>query len=439
MSKKNQRPVRAIAAHVILQVCDQGQSLTRALAAGQQQLANSGESALLQEMCYGSLRWFYRLDSILASLLKKPLKERDQDVFCLLIVGLYQLEFMQVPDHAVIKETVDAVLSLRKTWAKGLVNALLREYQRQSAKQSIDWQEDEEALYAHPAWMIKQFQEDWPQHYIDILEANNQRPPMALRVNHQQVRTEDYLAELRQAGLTAQQSDWVDSALILDQAVDVFALPGFAQGRVSVQDSAAQLAANLLQLEPGMRVLDACCAPGGKTMHILEQCADLKQVLALDVDEHRLQQVQENLDRAMLHADLQVGDAAKPDSWWDGEPFDRILIDAPCSASGVIRRHPDIKLLRTEQDLEALTILQARILAAIWPLLAPGGMLVYATCSVFVQENTLQLEAFLGAFDDAREISIDAEWGYRCKAGRQILPDQNGMDGFYYACLEKIK
>ena len=438
MSKKNNRPVRAVAAQVILQVIN-GHSLTRALASGQQQLSGSNESALLQEMCYGSLRWFYRLDAILSMLLKKPLKERDQDIFCLLVVGLYQLEFMQVPDHAVIKETVNAVLSMRKTWAKGLVNALLREYQRHASQLATEWQQDEEALYAHPAWVIERLKNDWPECYETILEANNQRPPMVLRVNQQQTSTMEYQQELEVAGIQAHPSETVDSALILEQAVDVFALPGFPQGKVSVQDSSAQLAATLMRLQPGQRVLDACCAPGGKTVHMLEVCPQLKHLVALDIDEQRLQQVQENLERAAQSAALLVGDAARPSAWWDGQLFDRILIDAPCSASGVIRRHPDIKLLRSEYDIETLTRRQAEILAAIWPLLAPGGMLVYATCSVFKQENAMQVKNFLDSHQDARENSIDAKWGRRCQHGRQILPDQQGMDGFYYACVEKIK
>jgi 16S rRNA (cytosine967-C5)-methyltransferase len=241
------------------------------------------------------------------------------------------------------------------------------------------------------------------------------------------------------AGIHALPSAYVDSALVLEQAIDVFALPGFAQGKVSVQDSSAQLAASLMQLQPGLRVLDACCAPGGKTVHMLETCPQLKQMVALDIDEQRLQQVQENLERAAVSAELLVGDAAQTSAWWDGQLFDRILIDAPCSASGVIRRHPDIKLLRTEDDIETMAKRQAEILAAVWPLLAPGGMLVYATCSVFKQENALQVKSFLDAHQDASEKIIDAEWGRRCQYGRQILPDQQGMDGFYYARLEKLK
>jgi 16S rRNA (cytosine967-C5)-methyltransferase len=436
---KKKLPVRAIAAQVLLQVSGRGQSLTRALSSGQQQLASAADSALLQEMCYGSLRWFYRLDVIASMLLNKPLKERDQDIFCLLLIGLYQLEFMHIPAHAVVKETVDAVLALRKQWAKGLVNALLREYQRNAARLRDDWQQDQEARYAHPAWIIERLEQDWPQHYQQILDANNQRPPMVLRVNLQQTTTAQYRQQLAERGIQASPSAFIDSALILEQAINVHDLPGFTQGMVSVQDAAAQLAAKLMQIQPGMRVLDACCAPGGKTLHMLQSCPQLQQMVALDIDADRLVQVQENLDRAAATAELLVGDAAAPDSWWDGRAFERILVDAPCSGSGVIRRHPDIKLLRKPADIESLVSRQADILAAVWPLLAPGGMLVYSTCSVFRQENEQQISSFLSANNDVRELRIDAEWGIQCQAGRQIVPDIQGTDGFYYACLEKLK
>ena len=436
MSKKNSRPVRAMAAHVLLQVSEQGQSLNKTLQAAQQQLANSSEGALLQEMCYGSLRWFYRLDAVVALLLNKPLKERDHDIFCLLLVGLYQLEFMSIPPHAVIKETVNAVLAMRKSWAKGLVNALLREYQRNAVQLNSELEEDEEARYAHPLWMIERMKQDWPQYYHGLLDANNERPPMVLRVNKQHSDVDTYQQKLQQQGIQAQRSPHVESALILDQAKNVFDLPGFSSGEVSVQDSSAQIAATLMHLSAGQRVLDACSAPGGKTVHMLETCPSIN-MQALDIDQDRLVQVQENLERAKLSAVLLVGDAADPSGWWDGQVFDRMLIDAPCSGSGVIRRHPDIKLLRSSSDIDELVKRQAAILEALWPLLAPGGMLVYSTCSVFRQENEFQIQTFLSHHDDALELVIEEQWGYPCESGRQILPDQQGMDGFFYACIKK--
>lgn len=439
MAKNKTKPVRAIAAGVVYQVSVQGQSLGRALTQAQQQLSRPAEGALLQEMSYGTLRWFYQLDAIVANLLSKPLKERDQDIFCLLLVGLYQLQYMHVPAHAVIKETVNAVLSMKKSWAKGLVNALLREFQRSSDKIMNNWQDDAEAEYAHPQWMIDQLKEDWPGQWQQILQANNQRPPMTLRVNQQQASVCEYLDELVAAGIKAIPHALNPDAIVLEQSVSVFDLPGFRQGKVSVQDASAQLAAPLLQVQAGMRVLDACAAPGGKTCHILELTAGIEELVALDVDKQRLLQVQENLDRIGLKARLQTGDASMPADWWDGKPFDRILLDVPCSGTGVIRRHPDIKLLRTAEDIDSLVKCQADILDAVWPLLATGGMLVYSTCSIFRQENELQVQYFLQRCSDAAEIKIDANWGEAGLAGRQILPGSHGMDGFFFARLKKTE
>ena len=438
MAKKNSYPVRVLAAQVVLQVSQQGQSLARVLPVAQSKLTNHSESALLQEMCYGSLRWYFQLDAYLEKLLKKPMKERDYNLFSLLIVGLYQLKYMNIPPHAVVKETVDAVQALHKSWAKGLVNALLREYQRRENQLTEESAADEEACYAHPQWMIERLRSNWPTHFQTILQANNQRPPMTLRVNLLQTTAIDYQQELRQVGIESTANVFMPSALQLEKPVNVNELPGFSDGRVSVQDAAAQIAATLMDLREGLTVLDACCAPGGKTMHLLETMPGIKMT-ALDIDEQRLQQVRENLLRADLNADLLAGDAAQPDSWWHGHPFDRILLDAPCSGSGVIRRHPDIKLLRREEDIPALAERQRAIINAIWPLLANGGMLVYVTCSVFKQEGEQQMMHFLQSHADARERSIEASWGHRCEVGRQILPDEQGMDGFYYACLEKNK
>jgi len=439
MAQNKSKPVRAIAASVVYQVSVQGQSLSRALTRGQQQLARPGEGALLQEMSYGTLRWFYQLDAIVANLLSKPLKERDQDVFCLLLVGLYQLQYMNLPAHAVIKETVNAVLSMKKSWAKGLVNALLREYQRTSSEIMDNWQDDSEAEYAHPQWMIDRLREDWPDQWQQILQANNERPPMVLRVNQYFMSASDYLAELVKVGVEAKRHAINPDAIVLGQSTGVFELPGFKQGKVSVQDASAQLAAPLLQVITGMRVLDACAAPGGKTCHILELTPDIEELVALDVDEKRLIQVQENLDRIGLKASLQTGDASMPNEWWDGKLFDRILLDVPCSGTGVIRRHPDIKLLRTPEDIDNLVNRQASILDAVWPLLAPGGMLVYSTCSIFKCENEQQVHGFLQRQSDAKEIVIDADWGEAGITGRQILPGGHGMDGFFFARLIKTE
>ncbi len=435
MPGKKNKPVRFIAAHVILQVVVRGQSLSSVLA--QQQRYSQSDSALLQEICYGTLRWFYRLDAVLSRLLERPMKERDQDIFCLIMVGLYQLEFMNTPPHAIVKETVDAVLLMNKPWAKGLVNAILRSYQRNADELTGHWQDDREAEFAHPEWLIEMLEQDWPDDYIQVLDANNRRPPMTLRINEQHTNAEQYRHELAKEGIHAHRHPFASSALVLEHAVSVQDLPGFLQGRVSVQDASAQLAAPLMGLEPGMRVLDACAAPGGKTMHILEYCPDLAEVVALDVDADRLTRVQENLDRLKQVASLVAGDASKPDAWWDGRQFDRILLDVPCSGTGVIRRHPDIKLLRTPEDIANLSERQAFILNAIWPLLAPGGMLVYSTCSVLKQENEQQVRSFIARQTDAAEQRIEAGWGSQGSCGRQVLSGADEMDGFFYACLQK--
>jgi 16S rRNA (cytosine967-C5)-methyltransferase len=285
--------------------------------------------------------------------------------------------------------------------------------------------------------LIKQVEQDWPEQALNILLENNRQPPMVLRVNLSKVSRERYLQLLTEQDITAQTVSFCPSAIILDKPVPVDLLPGFADGSVSVQDTAAQLAAGLLGVQPGHRVLDVCAAPGGKTAHILESQSQLKELVAVDIDESRMQRVSENLQRLKLQAKLVVGDAANPLSWWDGKPFDRILLDAPCSALGVIRRHPDIKLLRRAEDIGQLQALQKTILQAVWPLLAPGGVMVYATCSILKQENEQQVKAFLAEHSDAVELSIDADWGTAGACGRQILTGESAMDGFYYARISK--
>jgi 16S rRNA (cytosine967-C5)-methyltransferase len=427
---------RATAARIIDQVCRQGRSLSQALDGAR---LVPRDRPLVQEMCYGTLRTYPRLSLVVDSLLQKPLKAGDGDVRALLLLGLYQLTAMRVPAHAAVSETVAATNALKKPWARGLVNGVLRNFQRNSDTLLAQAESNEEGRWLHPAWLIGKIRKAWPDDWQVILSANNQRPPMSLRVNQAQNSVADYLGQLAAAGLEAHASAQVPGAIVLEQATDVENLPGFRQGRVSVQDEAAQLAASLLDLVPGQRVLDVCAAPGGKTGHILEGAA--VDLVAVDVDADRLQRVAENLRRLGYAAQLIAGDATRPADWWDGRPFDRILLDAPCSATGVIRRHPDIKLLRRPEDIQTLVELQARILDAVWPLLKPGGMLLYATCSVLPAENAGQVDAFLARRADAVVREIAAAWGRPAGAGRQILPgvatNGEGMDGFYYACLEK--
>jgi len=430
---------RASAARVLAQVVADGRSLAEALPAGLLLVTGTQQRALVQELSYGTLRWYYRLEAMLGQLLARPLKQRDTDIRCLLLAGLYQLDQLAIPAHAAVHETVQATRALNKHWAKGLVNAVLRSYLRKTGELVQCIEADETAKYAHPAWLIGRLGADWPQHRDAVLAANNARPPFSLRVNGQRLTRAEYLGILAEQSLVAVPLANTSHGLILERPLPVEELPGFAQGVVSVQDGAAQLAAGLLRLAPGQRVLDACAAPGGKTAHILETEPELAALTALDIDARRLQRIRENLTRLGLQAQLLQGDAGEPQAWWDATHYDRILLDVPCSASGVIRRHPDIKLLRKPDDIDVLARQQAKLLNAMWPLLAPGGMLLYCTCSVLAAENSEQLEHFLGVQTDAVELPITAPWGRACRVGRQILPGEDDMDGFYFACLRKIK
>ncbi|MGB5407514.1 MAG: 16S rRNA (cytosine(967)-C(5))-methyltransferase RsmB [Thiogranum sp.] len=428
---------RKIAAQMVFHVLDQGESLNSLLAPQLAKLGDPRQRALAQELTFGTLRWCYRLEAVLNRLLKKPLKKKDRDVHALLLVGLYQLLFLEMPPHAAVSETVGVVRQLGKEWAAGLVNGVLRNAQRQYSAllESVDGAAS--ARWSHPDWWIKRLKQDWPQDWQHILEANNQRPPMVLRVNVSRTDRSAYLQQLKQAGIEAKPSPFPDTAIRLEKPVAVDNLPGFSDGLVSVQDGAAQLSASLLNLKSGQRVLDACAAPGGKTGHILESVPDLGAVVAIDSDERRLIKVGENLQRLRFNAELLAADAGDPESWWDGEPFDRILLDAPCSASGVVRRHPDIKSLRQAGDLHTLSQQQQRLLNALWPLLASGGILLYVTCSVFKQENSGAMRVFLDRHHDAAELPLQVQWGEALPVGCQMLPGEQGMDGFYFARLTK--
>jgi 16S rRNA (cytosine967-C5)-methyltransferase len=422
-----------IAARVLSRVLQDGQSLTAALDNVMPTIESVKDKAFVQALCYGVCRYYHRLDFILNELLDKPLK--DIDVKSLILIGLYQLRFMRVKPHAAVSETVAA--ARKKPWAKALVNAVLRNYLREQDR--IEQQADQEpsAAFSHPRWLIDKIQQDWPQQAPQLFLENNRQPPMVLRVNLARISREHYLNQLAERDISAVPVDFCPSALMLDNPVPVDLLPGFAQGLVSVQDAAAQLAAQLLDVQPGHRVLDVCAAPGGKAAHILESQPQLKALVAVDIDASRMQRVSDNLQRLKLEAGLLVGDAANPEAWWDGQPFERILLDAPCSALGVVRRHPDIKLLRRAEDIAQLQSLQKNILGATWPLLAPGGILLYATCSVLKQENEQQIDAFLAEHSDAAQLPIEAGWGSAREFGRQIFTGESAMDGFYYARITK--
>ncbi|WP_419737194.1 16S rRNA (cytosine(967)-C(5))-methyltransferase RsmB [Pseudomonas sp. COR18] len=396
------------------------------------------DRGLTQDLAFGAARWQPRLAALAARLLQKPFKAADTDVEALLLVGLYQLLYTRIPAHAAIGETVGCADKLKKPWAKGLLNAVLRRAQRESTELLAELERDPVVRTAHPRWLQKSLKAFWPEQWEAICAANNAHPPMILRVNRRHHSRDAYLRLLSDAAVAARPCDYSRDGIVLDEACDVRNLPGFAEGWISVQDEAAQLAADLLDLAPGQRVLDACCAPGGKTCHILEAQPQLAGVVAVDLEAKRLLRVRENLDRLGLEAELIAADGRDTASWWDGKPFQRILLDAPCSATGVIRRHPDIKLTRQADDIAALASLQGELLDAMWATLEVGGILLYATCSTLPTENTEVIEAFLARTSGARELDIPGSFGVRQPHGRQLLAQEGGHDGFYYAKLIKI-
>ncbi|PYG76004.1 MULTISPECIES: 16S rRNA (cytosine(967)-C(5))-methyltransferase RsmB [unclassified Pseudomonas] len=428
---------RLAAARALAAVLSGKASLNSSLPA-QLDKVDERDRGLTQDLAFGTARWQPRLDLLAAQLLQKPFKAADADVQALLLVGLYQLFYTRIPAHAAIGETVGCADKLKKPWAKGLLNAVLRRAQREGEELLASMERDPVVRTAHPRWLQKSLKAFWPEQWEAICAANNAHPPMILRVNRRHHSRDAYLALLTEAGVAASACQFSRDGIVLAEACDVRGLPGFAEGWVSVQDEAAQLSADLLELAPGQRVLDACCAPGGKTCHLLEAEAGLAHVVAIDLEAKRLTRVRENLDRLQLDAELIACDARDTASWWDGKPFQRILLDAPCSATGVIRRHPDIKLTRQADDIPALASLQGELLDALWPTLEVGGMLLYATCSSLPTENTEVIDAFLARTPGARELDLATEAGLRQPHGRQLLAQEGGHDGFYYAKLIKI-
>ncbi|MDF0751430.1 16S rRNA (cytosine(967)-C(5))-methyltransferase RsmB [Marinobacter sp. 71-i] len=425
------QPLRAIAARV-LQSIENGQSLSQCLPPALNDVADN-ERPQLQALCYGTCRWFHRLDAELQARLKKPLRKPDRMVHHLMLVALFQLRFSQQATYAVLNETVEACRTLDKPHLTGLVNGVLRAAEREGEPALPD----DSARYSHPHWMLEKLRHNWPDDWQAILDANNAQAPMTLRVNALRFSRDDYLQHLADAGIEASATRFAPHGIQLASPAPVDRLPWFADGAVSVQDEAAQLSTTLMDLAPGQRVLDACAAPGGKTCAILESCGGLSEVVALDESADRLPRVQENLERLDLVATLKQADAADIEQWWDQQPFDRILLDVPCSATGVIRRHPDIKLLRRESDIVPLASIQLGLLEAMWQVLAPGGRLVYATCSVFPQENHRIIRRFLKQQSDAALIQPNVPWGRDMETGRQMLPAPESHDGFFYAVLEK--
>lgn len=441
-TKKHVRTnARQMALLICQQVIQQGLSLSRQLEYHLSKLSSDRDRSFCSELSFGVCRYYYVLNAELKTLLKKPLKSRDSDVKTILLLGLYQVRFMRVENHAAVNETVKLLRSTKKPWAKGLVNGILRNYVRsldsQSTEKAVPLSPQEHGL-AYPGWIRKKIESDWGEFSNQIMVAGNQRAPMVLRVDISQISRAGYLKRLQHHSIRAAAHPLIEQAVLLDKPVSVDLLPGFDKALVSVQDAAAQIAATLLGCQPGMNVLDACAAPGGKTLHML-QATDSIHMTALDKDASRLQKISENLHRSGLTARVVCADATEPDGWFDGVPFDRILLDAPCSASGIIRRHPDIRLLRRPEDIAGLVMQQQQLLDSLWPLLKPGGRLLYTTCSIFKDENENQLSTFLRSQGDCVELQVNnVQWGLERPVGRQILPGFNDMDGFYYARLEKI-
>jgi 16S rRNA (cytosine967-C5)-methyltransferase len=439
--KSSTASARSLAAHAVARILREGVTLDAALkdalAAGNPQLAPS-----VRSLSYGAVRGYYRHEAILGRLLSTPVKSLDFLVRALLSVALYELEDERTPEYAVVDAAVQTAKATDAVRASGLINAVLRRYLRERKDLDADIARNPATRHASPVWLADRLRADWPVRWTQLLAAGDAQAPMWLRVNSQLTTTDDYLDKLRVAGIGARAESRVPLALALDAPCDVHDLPGFAEGLVSVQDLGAQCVAFPLGLAAGQRVLDACAAPGGKTALMAERQPGLAKLVAIDIDPKRLERVRENLTRGNLHAELVNGDAASPDAWWEGVPFDRILLDAPCSALGVIRRHPDIRLRKSPSDIDKLPELQTRLLQAAWKLLAPGGRLVYATCTVTRSENRDLIAAFLRGTADAALLPAEAwegwpNFGEADEVGRQILPGEAGADGFYYAALTK--
>lgn len=394
-------------------------------------LLKSDDPPLTKEICYGVTRYYFQLNSTLNDFVKK--KPAKTEIYVVLLTGIYQLKYLNKPDYAVVKESVDILIKLKMPWAKGLVNAVLRNVCRQ--KETVKKNLKLESTYNHPEWLINKIKKYYPSDWEKILAANDSHPPLTIRVNQQKISEEEYLAKLDSLNIKALKLPF--SGIKLETATQVQDIPGFTAGEVSVQDQAAQLCVSLLALQPGLSILDACSAPGGKLCHILEAESKLSKCVALEIDEKRIIKIKENLTRLGLTANVIQADATQS-SWWDGKPFDRILLDAPCSATGVIKRHPDIKILRTPNDVIEICKLQKKLLENLWPKLGKGGILVYVTCSILFEENEEQIKNFVTLHPDAQAEQFNPPWGIFTGHGYQILSSESNMDGFFYSKLRKI-
>jgi 16S rRNA (cytosine967-C5)-methyltransferase len=393
------------------------------------------DAAYARHLAYGVLRWLSALEWIAGELTDRPIKKREKDIKLLVLVGIFQIWKDETADHAAVHATAECARLLGKHWAVGLVNAVLRRFQREQ-KELLTRLGETREQHAHPAWLLDALKKDWPETWTEIVSQNNTQAALWLRHNPSKSDRQALLDNLQSKEFTVSSHSLAKDALSIAPAAAVQNIPGFADGEVSVQDPAAQLAATYVDPQPGERILDACAAPGGKTCHLLERQPDIN-LLALDRDTERLKLIRENLDRLGLNCKLKTADAGCPNDWWDGKPFDKILLDAPCSTTGVIRRHPEIKWLRDEKQVQNAIRAQKTLLSSLWPLLNAGGILVYATCSILKSENHEQIHGFLSDHADAEIVGPGDSPDKTSLPGRQIAPGEEGMDGFYYAIIRK--
>ncbi len=426
---------RALAARGLAEIALRGASLREVMERSAPKLADPRDRALLMALLSEGARWWLRFDAAIDGLLEKSLRHKDPAVHALLVLGLVQLEILQLQDYAAVAATVEAVRALKRPQLAGLVNAVLRRWQREREALLAKLDGKPQTRHAHPAWLASALQRDWPEQAEAVMTADNREPPLMLRVNRRRSERDVLIEQLQAAGYAATEHPWLVDALVLPHSADVTRMPGFEDGHFAVQDGAAQVAADLADLRDGLRVLDACAAPGGKACHLLER-ADI-DLTALEFDPARAERIRQNLMRLRLDTKVAIGDAGAPKGWWKGPPFDRILIDAPCSATGVLRRRPDVRLHRRESDIAAMQAQQRRILAALWPLLAPGGQLIYITCSVLRAENEDIVGELLAAKTDAHAVAFTLPVGQAAAVGWQILPGDGDLDGMYYAVLGK--
>lgn len=393
-------------------------------------------SSFTKALCFGVTRHYFRLATILEKLLTKPPKST---VVIILMMGLFELVYLGKPDYAVVNEYLKLVDTIKHSWAKGLVNAVLRRFCREKSALLASVENDPEFSYGLPLWLLTAIQTDWPDNWLSIAQAYDAHPPLTLRVNQQHLSRDAYLNQLKELNIDAEPTVYSEDGVVLLDPLSVLDIPGFFQGDVSVQDEGAQLVLPLCVIPENGRVLDACCAPGGKTGHLFEKYSKSLNCVALDNDDRRLARVKENMTRLHFHPELICMDATRPDLWWNKKQFDVILIDAPCSATGVLRRQPDIRIHRTSRDVETAVHLQEKILNALWPLLKEGGRFIYVTCSVLKVENDGQIESFLARHNDALISPIHLETGMLTKFGWQLFPTQKEHDGFYFSVIEKQK